>query len=1701
MALQDLLRKAQQSRIGKTISNVTSRIDRDKGMSGFQLVPGGASGARQRVQTSFRENPGSYNIFNQIKPTLIDPISSFKPRGAQMTLGEAVKQTAPNVVGDFGRTLSGSGTFIEKMPVLSNVAQMSARTGQSIGSGVMNIGAGLGQALDPSKNALQRLGGGGSKVLRGMGQVAAPGITPFQVANIGAEVGPSQTKRLASGALKGITQSQDLTGLAQSKKSLNIPMIGQVDPYEAVGEMIGFTQNPVNKRILQFTEKLMPTQKGPVKWFMSTASRGGLEDLLLNFDKVAEAKNPAKQMLNTMSEGALAELVGQGVISKTGKGFDFAINNKASQQLKQQLESAFEGLGQAKKQADNFIDVAPTADKPYGGLRTLAKSRLKQAQDALLPQEFMDAGGSQGGFARIGKSNDEELLNIYRGYDNNYTPKKGNYYSTDKEYAREFAFGAEDKNIINSNVKKSDVLIKDKLPRATSEEELTLAINEAKKNGYKAVMVDEGPGQANSVFFIEKTDNPSKTIAQQIKDRILPPEFMAEGGSQGGFVNFGADVNTKSKQLYEDIYKSTNPEETLFNINSYLDDIRLRGDKTDFQALKRALKQYKSDIVSGKGIPRHPELEKIFNVIEDVEVTNIKDFDNSIKDIQQQIEMARPDMEKMAIEENLQSFQQDVDLAKKTVKSFENNPGRFELMLEQKNPDLIEKLTILAQDPKYQVMYNQGESDDFVFRVIYGDIKAGKKVEPQFFGAENKQLEAEITPEMERLGLTPDDSQLQTQQALRDLQSNEQFIKTAPEITPELLAQPNKIKTTQALKSQSPEIVTAKAGTLEGQKKRKFIQTVIKSEEATPQMKEAAAKVDPQNYEVQSNVQAVSFADDFLKNNSVDDAKRFVIDSKKPDQNTTAVGLELMRKYQEEGSYDQAIEVLEALDKQGREAGRMVQSLSMWSRLSPEGMLRFAQKEFEKANERLTKFGRAELTPELAQQVTQRMKAIQRMADGPEKTKATKEVMNLISEQIPASASEWLDAYRYQNMLSGPNTQLRNIYGNFFQGGVLRPATIPFEVINDYVTASLTGKERSRYLNEVPKYLRTFYGSVPEAAQQFWQTMKGTDIDVKRLDLEIDRRKNLPAALTVVPRFMEGMDRFFSTMIKNAETARLMSTGLDQKQAEMEAGDLAEKLLFRSQLDPKNLSGQGTLLSGIDKTVSWIQKSPIPGTRWFLPFVSTPTNALKQLIEYSPGIGLAALPGNDKKSQLLAKQAMASIVALGGAQLAMTGNTTWAAPTDPKEKELFYASGRKPYSVRVGNMWVPMMYLGPLSGALALPAAVNYWNKESKTSLTDSQVKKLSKIAAAQVEFISQQSFLSNVGTMIDIMRGDIDKSVEGTLGFTTAQLIPASGFIRYINKMVDPVYRKASGFSESIQQNIPGATRSLEAYTLPDGSISTRDPLNLVMPFDLGKARDEYDLPLEQRREYNKQKSILNVAKKQLEAGGSSAKIQTSGVTTPAGLTTAQSRDFIKEKVKLGFDVPTEELESAFLQSALTMPKSNRYEEGQRKSKLFSELSSIESNEYLSQDQKDHLSGVIAKEVGLTTQDLETYKVAKGDNNEKTLFVLDQIDTFNSNDELMRFLVNGRKPVNGKTLVSDGVLKNLADDGIIPYQLYKDLKNLDLTETGAIKTSSKRSGSKKVKTVKPNFSKLANIKPFSSVKISTSSPIKANVSGLTFGS
>ena len=251
---------------------------------------------------------------------------------------------------------------------------------------------------------------------------------------------------------------------------------------------------------------------------------------------------------------------------------------------------------------------------------------------------------------------------------------------------------------------------------------------------------------------------------------------------------------------------------------------------------------------------------------------------------------------------------------------------------------------------------------------------------------------------------------------------------------------------------------------------------------------------------------------------------------------------------------------------------------------------------------------------------------------------------------------------------------------------------------------------------------------------------------------------------------------------------------------------------------------------------------------------------------------------------------------------------------------------------------------------------------------------------------------------------------------------------------------------------------------------------------------------------------------KKQIEAVKETG--STEGIDTQK-ITTSQAVDLIKAEVEAGLDVSDADLYTAYLKKPLSMPASNRYEKSKKDSALYSSISTIDNNESLSNAQKQVLKQKIADSLGKTTQELELYSIAKENNDTKTLYAYDQIDTFQNRDELMSFLVQGRKPINGKILISDGVINNLVDDGIISSQMGKDLKNLDLNEDGSVKKkkfksgSSKTSKATKIKVDSLKAQKQAADRYLSSIasiglpsgKIRTQAPVRINVSGLTFGS
>ena len=439
---------------------------------------------------------------------------------------------------------------------------------------------------------------------------------------------------------------------------------------------------------------------------------------------------------------------------------------------------------------------------------------------------------------------------------------------------------------------------------------------------------------------------------------------------------------------------------------------------------------------------------------------------------------------------------------------------------------------------------------------------------------------------------------------------------------------------------------------------------------------------------------------------------------------------------------------------------------------------------------------------------------------------------------IKPSTMEILDEYRYNNMLSNPRTHIRNAFSNLIQTFVTRPATIAFQ-------GDIKG---------TGQYYQGALSSFPKAVDSFLKAFKG-EAPIMKPDIAFIGTGKLPRPFTVMTRAMEAGDKFFSALIKGGEMARGVS--------EKEAAKTAEYSLFRQGLFQK---GQGHLLNAIDSVTAWTYKAP-KLIRWFVPFIRTPMNFAKQWIEYSPA-GLATLPGSTAKKEQLAKFFIGSVVTAIGAKFALDGNTTWDVPTDPTQKELFYASGKKPFSVKVGNNWVPMMYAGSLAMAFALPAATKFYQDESRTTLTDSQLAKLGKITMSMARFLSGQTFLGGLNNFVRFASGDVDYSLPSSLAFTAGQVIPWEGLVSYINTIIDPVYRKGKTFTGALKKNIPILSKTLEPYTEPSGELSTRKPINYITPYDITPQNQQYEGIYQLRTKLLQFNNINKKAKDLFDAG-----------------------------------------------------------------------------------------------------------------------------------------------------------------------------------------------------------------------------------------
>ena len=231
-----------------------------------------------------------------------------------------------------------------------------------------------------------------------------------------------------------------------------------------------------------------------------------------------------------------------------------------------------------------------------------------------------------------------------------------------------------------------------------------------------------------------------------------------------------------------------------------------------------------------------------------------------------------------------------------------------------------------------------------------------------------------------------------------------------------------------------------------------------------------------------------------------------------------------------------------------------------------------------------------------------------------------------------------------------------------------------------------------------------------------------------------------------------------------------------------------------------------------------------------IPFVTAVSNLLKRRIELTPVLGLAALapkfnkpaksgqsriemedfakfkegeyliPQPEKKIE--ARDSVAGVLSnqiLGSSFLAMMlliiDDITGAVPEDPEEKDIFFASGKIPYAVKINGYWISFNQIPPFGGILNVVASIkegieNYKERD-ELSLDPDIINNLSEtfldVAGSLSSGMLQSTWTRNLTGWFD-RRGERlgEKAVSYAGRTSSTLLIPMAGFWKNIKKVFE---------------------------------------------------------------------------------------------------------------------------------------------------------------------------------------------------------------------------------------------------------------------------------------------------------------------------
>jgi len=376
----------------------------------------------------------------------------------------------------------------------------------------------------------------------------------------------------------------------------------------------------------------------------------------------------------------------------------------------------------------------------------------------------------------------------------------------------------------------------------------------------------------------------------------------------------------------------------------------------------------------------------------------------------------------------------------------------------------------------------------------------------------------------------------------------------------------------------------------------------------------------------------------------------------------------------------------------------------------------------------------------------------------------------------PSTTMDKIEEYWYNSVLSNTATHIVNTTSN----AVTSLLSIPEKAIAGTIDAgmekgaALLGKafKRDRYAAEAASEAAGFSQGVKNGLRRFAYVMRNGVSEEAATKLELGRGQaikgpigdfvNIPSkALVAGDELFKAINYemdLYAQATRQAAKEGLSGVERVTRQAELIANPTPQMVESANATAAYKVfqadSNMGSAIRYARDKIS----IPIPKVgdfkplRFIIPFIQTPVNVAKFGLERSPagfiGTGYKSLTGVSKGEVLdsASRAIMGSMAMVPLAMYFTEGKITGSPPKDKKERDAFYADGKLPYSVKIGDNWIAYNRSEPLNTILTQIAT---WHAASDGGEATT-VEQISDFVRTAGRNFADQTFMTGVGNIVN---------------------------------------------------------------------------------------------------------------------------------------------------------------------------------------------------------------------------------------------------------------------------------------------------------------------------------------------------------------